>query len=147
MLAKLPSTFFRNPNQPASLTKRIKELPGLTVSVDQVLYMPDLHAPDDRPYAFVYFITISNNSAVPVTIKGRKWILRPKAGTETVVVEGDGVVGQFPRLAPGEDFDYSSQHFVAASSEAEGAYFAQTDDGKVVSCRIPRMHLRLPDWV
>jgi ApaG protein len=63
------------------------------------------------------------------------------------VVEGDGVVGQFPRLAPGEDFDYSSQHFVASSSEAEGAYFAQTDDGKLVSTRIPRMHLRLPDWV
>ena len=134
-------------NTRSLLTKRIKELPGLTVSVDQVIYMPDLLAPEDRPYAFVYFITISNQSAVPVTIKGRKWIVRPKSGNETLVVEGDGVVGQFPRLAPGEEFDYSSQHFVAASSEAEGAYFAQTDDGRVVSTRIPRMHLRLPDWV
>ena len=32
----------------------------------------------DRPYAFVYFITISNKSKVPITVKGRKWVIESK---------------------------------------------------------------------
>ena len=35
----------------------IRELPGLAVNVDKVVYRPDLDAPADRPYAFAYFFS------------------------------------------------------------------------------------------
>ena len=38
------------------------ELEPLRVSVDDVLYMPSLDAPTERPHPFVYFITITNDS-------------------------------------------------------------------------------------
>ncbi|MBP7948344.1 MAG: ApaG domain [Verrucomicrobiales bacterium] len=108
--------------------------------------MPDLDSPADRPHPFVYFITIANHSDTPVTVRGRKWVLR-QANRDVIVVEGDGVVGQFPRLACGDDFSYNSRHYVSQSGEAEGAYFVETDDGRLFCVRIPKFDLKLPDWV
>jgi ApaG protein len=128
-------------------TKPINELAGLTVTVNEVLYMPDSPGPAERPHVFVYFITISNHSNQTVRVKGRKWVVRQQKGSEVLVMEGDGVVGQMPLLKPSEDFNYNSQHFVSVSSEAEGAYFVETLEGKIFSCRIPRFELRVPDWI
>jgi ApaG protein len=121
----------------------LRELPGLNVSVDRVLYRPDVEAPADRPYAFVYFITIRNESEETVTIKGRKWVVTDVKG-QRVVVEGDGVVGQFPRLRTGEHFSYNSHHVIGADSYAEGAYIGVTDSGDGVITRIPRFEMQLP---
>ncbi len=54
--------------------------------------MPMLEALLDRPYPFVYFITIDNQSVETVTIRGRKWVITDQAD-QKIVVEGDGVVG------------------------------------------------------
>lgn len=121
----------------------IHELQGLDVSVDKVAYRPDVEAPADRPYAFAYFITIRNESDETVTIKGRKWVVTDSKGRR-VVVEGDGVVGQFPRLRSGEKFSYNSHHVVGTDSFAEGAYLGMTDAGDAVITRIPRFDMRVP---
>src|SRR5438105_10091579 len=86
----------------------LPELEGLRVTVDRVTFMPHLEAPKERPFPFVYFITIHNDSDETVTIKGRKWVVTDARG-DTLVVEGDGVVGKFPRLDPGEHFSYNSR--------------------------------------
>ena len=49
------------------------EIPGLSVTVDQVVYSPQLTAPPDKPHPFAYFLSIHNQSEEPVTIFGRKW--------------------------------------------------------------------------
>jgi len=121
----------------------IRELPGLGVKIDRVAYRPDFEAPADRPYAFAYFITIRNESQETVTIKGRKWVVTDANG-QRVVVEGDGVVGQFPRLRTGEQFSYNSHHVIGADSYAEGAYIGVTDGGEAVITRIPRFDMRVP---
>ena len=121
------------------------ELPGLEVSVDDVMYMPSLDAPSDRPFPFVYFITIRNLSKTSVTVKARKWVVKQKNG-EMIVVEGDGVVGQFPRLDPGGEFSYNSCHTIGQDSEATGAYFAEDDNGKQYFVRIPSFLMELPIW-
>jgi len=115
-----------------------RELPGLTVTVDQVVHAPEFSGPPGKPHVFVYFITIANESAETVTIKGRKWVVR-EASDETLAVEGDGVVGEFPRLEPGEQFRYNSSHAVA-----EGAYLGLTDAGEAVFTRIPPFEIRVP---
>lgn len=124
----------------------IEELSGLTVNINDVIYMPDLEAPDDRPHPFVYFVTITNNSEETVAIRGRKWVLTQESG-EITIVEGDGVVGQFPNLKVGEDFSYNSYHVISADCVAEGAFFGATEDGRAVFTRIPQFELSVPKWV
>ncbi len=126
------------------MPESIHELPGLTVTVDQVLHQPDAQTPPDRPHCFAYFISIHNGSDATVTIKGRKWVVRDEDGN-TIALEGDGVVGQFPKLQPGEKFSYNSSHiFDTASAVAEGSYLGITDDGRRVFTRIPRFEMHVP---
>ncbi|MEO6784599.1 MAG: ApaG domain [Chthoniobacteraceae bacterium] len=125
------------------MSEQIAELEGLRVTVDRVSFMPQLEASKDRPFPFVYFITIHNDSDETVTIKGRKWVVTDARG-ETIVVEGDGVVGKFPRLETGEHFSYNSYHTIGADSVAEGAYIGVTEDGTPVLVRIPRFEMKVP---
>jgi ApaG protein len=125
------------------MASTLLELAGLRAAVDRVLYMPQLEAPADRPYPFVYFITIHNDSDTPVTIKGRKWVVTDAEG-HRVVVEGDGVVGKFPRLDPGECFSYNSYHVIRSESRAEGSFFGVTDSGGAVFTRIPPFVMEPP---
>ena len=100
------------------------QLEGLSVRVDDVIYMPTLDAPDDKPHPFVYFITILNESTERVRILGRKWVIREEGG-EVTVVEGDGVVGQTPVLEPGEDFSYNSYHVTRPLMQVLAALFLE----------------------
>jgi ApaG protein len=123
---------------------KLSELPGLRVNVDNVVYMPELEAPADRPFRFVYYLTIHNDSEDTVTIKGRKWVVTEENG-HTVVVEGDGVVGEHPTLEPGESFTYNSSHVIAEDAVAEGSLLGLTDTLKPVLIRIPQFRMRIPD--
>ncbi len=123
----------------------LRRLDGLSVQVDDVIYMPSLDAPDERPHPFVYFISIKNDSGEKVTIRGRKWIVREADG-EVTVVEGDGVVGQTPVIAPSENFSYNSYHVTRGDAVAEGAFFGETDSGEWVFAPIPEFKLTVPGW-
>jgi len=118
-------------------------LKGFEALVDRVVHSPDLPASHDQPHPFVYFITIRNGSDRTVTVKGRKWVVRAEDGQVTAV-EGDGVVGCFPRLEPGEHFSYNSYHTTAGRAVAEGSYLAVTDDGEAVVALIPSFELIPP---
>lgn len=122
----------------------MRELKQLRVEVDDVIYMPTLDAPADKPHPFVYFISIRNDSDEEVTIEGRKWVVQE--GEEITVVEGDGVVGQTPTLGPGEHFSYNSYHVTAGDAVAEGAFFGRTAAGEWVFARIPEFRLEVPGW-
>lgn len=121
----------------------MRELEGLRVKVDDVVYMPSLDAPEDKPHPFVYFITIVNDSEEKVAIEARKWVVTE--GEERIVVEGEGVVGQTPILEPGQQFSYNSYHVTAADAFAEGAFFGRTSVGEWVYVRIPRFELCVPE--
>ncbi|MBN8421555.1 MAG: ApaG domain-containing protein [Verrucomicrobia bacterium] len=118
-------------------------LPGLTVTVDNIAYDPTRPAPPDRPHPFVYHLSIHNDSHDIVRIFGRKWIVRDTDG-DTMVVEGDGVVGQFPNLSPGETFSYNSYHVIKTESTATGSFFGTTPDGRRVCTKIPPIEMHPP---
>ena len=62
------------------------------MTVDRVLYQPDVETPPERPHCFVYFITIHNDTDTPVTIRGRKWVVTNTRGEITgveAIVDGD----------------------------------------------------------
>jgi ApaG protein len=128
------------------LSQIVPELPGFIASIDQVIYAPEFQAPLDTPYSFGYFVTIKNGSDRQLTLQGRKWILRSEVDDNIQVVVGDGVVGQFPQLAAGEEFSYNSRHFVAGRTVVEGSFFAKDPDGRIFVCRLPFMYLTPPPW-
>ncbi len=78
-----------------------------------------------------------------MTIRGRKWVVTDARG-ETIVVEGDGVVGELPRLRPGERFSYNSYHVIGADSVAEGSFLGLSEDGDPFVVRIPPFEMRAP---
>ena len=123
----------------------IEELTSLEVIVDDVIYMPSLEAPADKPYPFVYFITIKNNSNQKVKIFGRKWILTTEDG-QKLVVEGEGVVGQFPEILAGEEYNYNSYHVISGDSQVGGAFFGETNNGIPIYTKIPSFELTIPKW-
>jgi ApaG protein len=117
---------------------------GLRVTVDRVVYNPSFEAPEDRPHCFVYFISIHNDTDVPVTIKLRKWVVTNERG-DVCAYEGDGVVGQFPVINPGAKFSYNSFHLLDTNSAvAEGSYLGIDDQGHRVLTRIPRFKMVVP---
>ena len=118
-------------------------LDGFTVTVDSVVYDATRPAPPDRPHPFVYQISIHNTSPQTVNIFGRKWIVKDADG-DTLVVEGDGVVGQFPTLAPGQSFTYNSYHVIKSESTAAGTFFGATQEGKPVAAVIPPFEMTPP---
>ncbi|MCX6935238.1 MAG: ApaG domain [Verrucomicrobia bacterium] len=120
-----------------------QEIKGLWVSVDSVEYISGVVGPADRPHQFVYYITIHNDSLQAVTIVGRRWVVTNQQG-HRLMIEGDGVVGQFPRLTPGDQFHYNSYHLVDADSEAHGAYLAKDERGQGLIVRIPSFRLDIP---
>jgi len=119
------------------------ELKGLWVSLDRVEFNDQVQVTPDRPYGFVYYITIHNDSTETVTIKGRKWVVANANGSLSVT-EGDGVVGEFPCLDPGGKFHYNSYHLVDSDSFAQGAYLVLTGSGSRVIARIPSFKMRIP---
>jgi ApaG protein len=128
------------------MSEQLAQLAGIHVTVDDVLYMPSLDAPEDRPHPFVYFITIHNDGNEPVTVCGRKWVVIQESGVKHVV-EGEGVVGQFPRIDPEGSFSYNSFHVVGQDSRVSGAFLLETKSGSFGYVPIPEFDLCLPRWV
>ena len=121
------------------------ELAGLRVTVDRVVEYKEAQTPPERPHCFAYFITIHNDSDVTVTIKARKWVVTNTRG-EITAVEGDGVVGEFPEIPPGESFSYNSFHLNdTESAVAEGSYIGLDERGRKVLTRIPRFEMRVEE--
>lgn len=123
-----------------------EQLAGLSVNVSEVLYVPTLEAPEEKPHPFVYFIDVLNDSEEAVTLHARKWMVRENDGGLTVM-EGEGIVGQHPHLPPGDRYSYNSYHVLAGSGIATGAFYGVTAGGKRVFVRIPEFEMAIPDWV
>jgi ApaG protein len=118
-------------------------LEGLWVSLDHIEYIHGGLTPPDRPHQFAYFITIHNDSPRTITIVGRKWIVTNTEGHK-LIVEGDGVVGQFPKLNPNDQFHYNSYHLLDSDSIAEGAYLGRDEHGMGVLAKIPPFEMKIP---
>lgn len=119
-------------------------LPGLTATLDKLSYHHGgLSLPPDKPHAFVYFITIRNGTESTVTLLGRKWVVVHADGTR-LVIEGDKIVGETPRLAPGEQFSYNSYHVTGCDAKAYGSFHGIDQFGHHVHVLMPPFDLRLP---
>ena len=120
-------------------------LPGLRASLDNLIYhRGGSSLPADTPHAFVYFITIHNASDRTVTLLGRKWVVEYASGHRRVI-EGDRIVGETPRLAPGESFSYNSYHVTGEPASALGSFHGVDERGGKVHVTVGPFQLSPPE--
>lgn len=121
-----------------------QEAPGLTARLDKLVYHHGgVSLPEDKPHAFVYYITIRNGSDRTVTLLGRKWVIEYDDGSRQVI-EGDKIVGETPRLAPGEEFSYNSHHVTGRDARVLGCFHGADEAGAKVHVLLPPFDLVIP---
>lgn len=120
------------------------EVPGLTARLDRLVYhRGGSSLPPDKPHAFVYFVTIENGSDQTVQLLGRKWIVEQKDG-ERLVIEGDKIVGETPRLEPGETFSYNSYHVTGCDARVIGCFHGRDETGSRIHVMLAPFAMRIP---
>ena len=117
---------------------------GIEISVD-VRYILEQSRPIDNFYFFLYTITIQNKNEFTVKLERRHWYIFDSNG-EKREVEGEGVVGETPSIAPGQKYSYSSACNLATEmGKMHGIYtMSRLLDGKKIEVHIPEFFLVTP---
>ena len=103
-------------------------------------------APSDPPlkYVFVYSVRIENVGSEPAQLFWRHWKIHDVVAGDQEV-EGEGVVGESPTLAPGEVHEYDSFCVLRGwTGHMEGFYHFRKQEGDVFRAPIPRFVLEAP---
>lgn len=104
-------------------------------------YLPQESEPDNRRYVYAYRIRMSNQGDATARLLSRHWTIVDSEGRREEV-RGRGVVGEYPKLAPGENYSYVSYCPLATSwGTMEGSYTFERDDGSRFQVRIGRFFL------
>lgn len=110
----------------------------------QAVYMEDQSDPESERYVFSYTVTIQNNGEQTAKLLSRHWVITD-ADNNIQEVRGDGVVGEQPRIKPGEGFQYTSGTVLDTPvGSMRGSYQMQSEDGETFDADIPMFTLSVP---
>ena len=126
-----------------SLFKDEAETRGITVRVS-VSYLPEQSEPARGRWFWAYHIRIENAGPITVQLLARHWVITDGRGARHTV-EGEGVVGEQPMIAPGGSFDYvSGCPLSTPSGHMQGSYQMVAEDGSTFDVAIPKFELLAP---
>jgi ApaG protein len=107
-------------------------------------YVADQSDPSRNHYVFAYTITLTNTGTVAAQLVSRHWIITD-SDHHVQEVKGAGVVGQQPRLKPGESFEYTSgANLSTPVGTMRGSYQMLAEDGHAFDAEIPSFTLSVP---
>ncbi len=107
-------------------------------------YVAERSNPAAGHYFFAYHVRIENHGEQTVQLDSRHWIITD-AHDRVEEVDGPGVVGEQPVLAPGAAFEYTSVcPLPTPFGSMEGIYRMVTPDGETFAASIPRFTLAQP---
>jgi ApaG protein len=110
-------------------------------------YDADRSSPQESYYFFAYQVRISNVGTDTVQLISREWIITDANG-DAQTVQGPGVVGEQPVLAPGEMFEYTSFcPLTTALGAMYGTYRMVTAGGESFDAEIAPFSLAVPNAV
>ena len=113
----------------------------------QSFYDEERSSPSESYYFFAYRIRISNVGLEAAKLVSREWFITDGNG-DIQRVQGPGVVGEQPVLAPGDDFEYTSfcplQTPVGAM---HGSYVMALENGETFEAEIAPFSLAMPHAV
>lgn len=108
-------------------------------------YLEPQSAPAEEKFVFAYTITIENHSTDTVQLLNRTWHITDANGKETQV-QGDGVVGEQPRIPPGESYTYTSGTVLNTPlGNMSGAYGMVWESGQHWQLPVPTFRLAVPN--
>ena len=115
------------------------------VEIDvEARYVSDQSKPEANRYVFSYVITLRNLGMMPARLQTRHWVITDANG-KVEEVRGEGVVGEQPRLQPGESYSYTSGAVLETPvGTMRGAYLFHADDGTDFEAPIPEFVLSVP---
>lgn len=109
-----------------------------------VSYLAEQSNPLLNRWFWSYHIRIENGADLSVQLLSRSWRIIDARGT-VHEVQGEGVVGETPLIAPGSSFDYvSGCPLDTPTGSMSGTYRMVDEDGSVFDIAIPRFTLIAP---
>ena len=127
-----------------ALFQYVTETSGVTVRVS-VNFMPEQSRVEAGRWFWVYHIRIENASHVAMRLRTRHWRITDGRGMVNHV-DGEGVVGEQPLLAPGQSHDYvSGCPLTTPFGSMEGFYTFERADGAPAEVRIAFFPLAAPE--
>lgn len=113
----------------------------------QSVYIESQSSPDEERFVFAYTVTIRNLGRTPVQLLGRYWLITNGNGRETEV-QGEGVVGEQPLIAPGSEYQYTSGAVIETPlGTMEGHYHMVDEQGNTFNVAIPVFRLCVPTLI
>ena len=116
---------------------------GVTITVTPY-FLEDQSSPNDSHYVWAYQVNIKNSSSSTMKLNHRNWVIIDANG-KIINVQGEGVVGEFPILQPGESFEYTSgTPLKTTSGIMQGFYLISLNNGEQHKIDIPAFSLDSP---
>ncbi|MBT8448905.1 MAG: Co2+/Mg2+ efflux protein ApaG [Gammaproteobacteria bacterium] len=110
----------------------------------QTQFIPEQSRPERDLFVFAYTVTIANHGQIPTQLLRRHWVIKD-FNQKVMEVQGDGVIGEQPRLMPGESFTYTSGTTLETDvGTMKGSYTMQTDSGEQFDAPIKEFVLSAP---
>lgn len=105
------------------------------------VYLEEESSAVEGKHVFAYFITIRNMGDQSVQLLRRHWEIKDSVG-ERYEVDGEGIIGKQPFIAPQAEHKYNS--FCVLKSyrgTMKGYYVMEREDGERIRVRIPQFLL------
>lgn len=126
-----------------ALFPHVAETRGVIVRVS-VSFLPEQSEPERGRWFWAYHIRLENAGEMAVQLLTRHWIITDGRGARHSV-EGEGVVGEQPMIAPGDSFDYvSGCPLSTPTGSMLGSYHMVGADGAGFDVEIPKFALIAP---
>ena len=120
-----------------------KTTKGVTVTVTPY-FLDEQSSPQENHYVWAYQVNIKNLSTSTMKLNHRNWLIIDANG-KIINVQGEGVVGEFPILQPGESFEYTSgTPLKTTNGIMQGFYLMSQDNGDQLKIDIPAFSLDSP---
>ncbi len=116
---------------------------SITVRVS-VSYLPEQSHPALGRWFWAYHVRVENHGKIAAQLISRHWRISDGRG-QLSEVEGEGVVGEQPLIAPGGAYDYvSGCPLPTPEGSMVGSYTMELGDGSQVLVAIPHFPLVAP---
>ena len=123
--------------------RRVESKYELNIDV-QTRYLPDQSDEQADRYVFAYTITIRNTGTIAAQLISRHWLITD-GNHDVQEVRGLGVIGEQPKLDPGQSFQYTSGASIATPvGTMRGSYQMMAADGTRFDAPIPEFTLSIP---
>ncbi|MGF1731880.1 Co2+/Mg2+ efflux protein ApaG [Photobacterium kasasachensis] len=108
-------------------------------------YIEDQSEPENQRYVFSYTITIRNLGNGEAQLLNRHWLITDANGKK-LVIDGEGVVGEQPKIAANEEYSYTSGTIIETPlGVMQGHYVMVNEQGDEFKAEISPFRLSIPN--